>query len=265
MFELRRFRRLAAVHWAENAKAYLWFLGIGIVVHACTWLLLTSGGTHAERYTDGSQTGVYVFGYLLSSLLFAGRYYASLARPEAALTFLMRPASALEKTLLALLVVAVLYPLAYTLAFQVCNLPGAALGEAARDALLSVKEKENAVAFLKHMAYGPYVPFASAESPWLELNLFLGGAGLQALVVAGALYFRRMAWLKTLVAMFILLVLGLPLLAALVDASPGRLFLGESAGGLTPLLLGWKWTLWLGVPALFWVSTHFFLRERELQ
>ena len=41
MFELRRFLRLAAVHRAEHGRAILWFLGIGIAVHFCAWLLLT--------------------------------------------------------------------------------------------------------------------------------------------------------------------------------------------------------------------------------
>ncbi|HSD16401.1 MAG TPA: hypothetical protein VLC71_03955 [Thermomonas sp.] len=265
MLDLRRFRRLAAVHWAEHGRGYLWFLGIGIAVHACVWLLMTAGGAHAERYDDGDQTLLFVAGYLLSGLLFAGRYHAALARPESALTFLMRPASALEKALLAFLVVAVLYPLAYTLAFQVCNLPGALIGEAARDVALASTNAAESSGYLEHRAYGPFFPFTSDMSPWFELDLFLGAAALQALVLAGALYFQRVAWLKTLVALFVLVVVAIPLLATLTDASPGQLFWTQSRAGPTPGLLAWKWTLWLGVPALFWASTYFLLRERELQ
>ncbi len=265
MFDLRLFRRLAAVHRAEHGRSYLWFLGIGIVVHACVWLLVTAGGTNAETYQDDVQAFIFIAGYLLSSLLFAGHYYAALARPESTLTFLMRPASALEKTLLALLVVGVFYPLAYTLAFQVCNVPGAVIGEAARDALLASKAQANQVAYLKNMAYGPFLPFTANGSPWLELDLFLGGTALHALVLAGALHFRQMAWLKTLVVLFVLLVLALPLLAIVTDASPGQLFWSASKDGPTPPLLAWKWVLWLGVPLLFWASTYFFLREREVQ
>lgn len=265
MFDLLRFRRLAAVHWAEHGRGYLWFLGIGVAVHACVWLLLTSGGSHAERYDDSTQILTFVGGYLLSSLLFAGRYYATLARPESTLTFLMRPASAPEKALLAFLVVAMLYPLAYTLAFQVCNLPGALIGEAARDVVIESKERAGLGSYLEHMTYGPFFPFAADISPWFELDLFLSSTALQALVLAGALYFRRMAWLKTLVALFVLVVIAIPLLATLTDAAPGQLFWSQSRAGPTPVLLAWKWVLWLGVPALFWASTYFLLRERELQ
>lgn len=266
MFDWQRFRRLAAVHWAEHGRGYLWFLAIGIGVHFCTWLLLTSGGSERRNYVLELQVVLYVAGYLLTSQLFAGRYYTGLARRESALTLLMRPASTFEKTLLAFLMVAVFYPLAYTLAFQVCNLPGAWLGEIARDAYL--REQPPAAqlsSYVREMQYGPFLPFAAKQSPWLERDLFLGVAALQALTLAGALYFRRMAWLKTLVALFVLLVLALPLLAIVTGASPDRLFWTSLRGGPTPTLLAWKWLLWLGVPALFWASTYFLLRERELQ
>lgn len=265
MFDLRRFRRLVAVHWAEHGRGYLWFLAIGIGVHACAWLLVTSGGTERRNYALEMQIVLYVVGYLLTSLLFAGRYYTGLARRESALTLLMRPASAFEKALLAFLFVAVFYPLAYTLAFQACNLPGAWLGEIARDAYLRETPASEISSFVAQMEYGPLLPFAAKQSPWMERDLFLGAAGLQALVLAGALYFRRVAWLKTLVGLFVLLILALPLLAILTDADPGRLFWTSLKDGPNPALLAWKWVLWLGVPGLFWASTYFFLRERELQ
>ncbi len=267
MFDWMRFRRLAAVHWAEHRRGWLWFFAIGIGVQFCVWLLVTTGGSHAERYDEGMQMVVFVCGYLLSSLLFAGRYYTALSRTESALTLLMRPAAAFEKTLLAILMVAVLYPLAYTLAFQVCNLPGAWLGDAARDAMLATHAdaKTDSYTYLSRMDYGPYLPFASEASPWLERDLFLGVSALQALVLAGALYFRRVAWLKTLVALFVLLVIAIPLLAVLTGAEPHQLFWSSTKNGPGPALLAWKWLLWLGVPALFWLSTYFLLRERELQ
>lgn len=265
MFDLQRFRRLLAVHWAEHGRGYLWFLAIGVAVHFCTWLLVTSGGMDRRSYAMDVQAGLYYAGYLLTSLLFAGRYYAGLVRRESALILLMRPASAFEKFLLAFLFVAVFYPLIYTLAFQICNLPGAWLGEAAKEAYLRDAPAAQLSSYVRQMEYGPFLPFAGKTSPWPELDLFLGAAALQALVLAGALYFRRAAWLKTLVALFALLVIAIPLLAVMTGASPDYLFWNVSGVGVSPVLLAWKWTLWIAVPALFWTSTFFLLRERELQ
>lgn len=265
MFDLQRFRRLLAVHWAEHGRGYLWFLAIGVAVHFCMWLLLTSGGTDRKLYAEDPQAMLYFVGYVLTSLLFAGRYYAGLARRESALILLMRPASAFEKWLLAFLFVAVFYPLAYTLAFQICNLPGAWLGEAAKEAYLRSAPAAQLASYVQRMEYGPFLPFTSKTSPWPELNVFLGAAALQALVLAGALYFRRVAWLKTLVALFALLVIAIPLLAMATGASPDYLIWDGDGAGIAPVLRAWKWTLWIAVPALFWASTYFLLCERELQ
>lgn len=266
MFDLRRFLRLAAVHWAEQGRSVLWFLGIGIAVHLCVWLLLTGGGSAREHYSRDVQTMVFVAGYVLTGPLFAGRHFAALADRGAGLTLLMRPASGFEKFLLALLMVAVFYPLAYALAFQVCNLPGALLGEAARDALVaSGKTHPGTLTILAAHEYGPYVPLAGgrASLAW-EVNLALAVCGLQALVVVGTLYFRALAWLKTLVALFVLLLIGLPLLSTVLGGSLDRLFLDTLGPSSAPWQRAWLATLWVGVPALFWASAFCFLREREL-
>ncbi|MCR6664275.1 MAG: hypothetical protein NVV60_14270 [Luteimonas sp.] len=270
MFDLRRFLRLGAVHWAEHGRGYLWFLGIGVAVHLCVWLLITDAGMKAWNYAVELQAIVYVMGYLLTGTLFAGRYFSGLSRRESALIWLMRPASTFEKFVLAFLVVAVLYPLAYTVAFQVCNLPGAWLGAIARDAevarLAAEAEANGAgmVPYMRAMEYGPYVPLLDPKKHALELNLFLGGLSVQGLILAGMLLFRCLAWLKTLVALFVLW-LGLALLAGVIGASPSNLFWGENAHVQSALLRTWLWLLWLGVPALFWLAALFLLREREVQ
>lgn len=270
MFDPQRFLRLATVHWAEHRRSILWFLGIGIAVHFCVWLLVTQGGTQRQHYELDTQVFLYLAGYLLTGMLFAGRHFAALSDRGSALTLLMRPASSFEKTLLAFMMVAVFYPVAYTLAFQVCNLPAALLGEAARDALLATRESGagDAQAMGEHLTsleYGPYLPLTSGWDVLAgEVNLLLGGSALQALVVVGTLYYRRLAWLKTLVSLFVLLIVAIPLLSMLLDASLGRLFLDGLGRGGPGWLRAWVIALWIAVPMLFWASAFFFLREREL-
>ena len=269
MFETRRFLRLAAVHWAEHGRAILWFLGIGIAVHLCVWLLFTQGGSARELYSQDTQLFVYVVGYMLTGLLFAGRHFAALSDRGAGLSLLMRPASSFEKFLLAFLMVALFYPLAYTLAFQVCNVPAALLGEAARDTLLAARDggtdDVQGGAYIANQDYGPYLPLAGGRvaAAW-EANLWLGVIAMQALVVVGTLHFRRLAWLKTLVALFVLLVLVVPLLSMMTGASIDRLFLDTPQPEAPGWMRAWIVTLWSGMPALFWASAFFFLREREL-
>jgi hypothetical protein len=261
MFDARRFWKLMVVQWAEYGRSYLWFLGIGVAVHLCALLIITEGGTVRERYTVDGQMALFVAGYLITGGLFALRYFSALSNRDSALTCLMRPGSTLEKFLLAFLVVAVLYPLAYTLAFQICNLPGAYLGEQARDAKLAAYSLTD---YLANMEFGPYLPFTNARDAGIEIRLVLGNLFIQSLIVAGTLYFRRVAWLTTMVALFVLLVLALPLLTIATDASPS-LLLDDMRRVDSPQVWAWLAALWVGVPMLMWTSVFFLLRERELQ
>ncbi|WP_440222901.1 hypothetical protein ACQQ2N_17760 [Dokdonella sp. MW10] len=254
MFDLRRFGRLAAVQWAEHRREYLWFFGIGIAVHACMWLLLTEAGKRMDMYQLHDQGRLYYGGYLLTSLIFAGRHFAIFARPDAALTYLMRPGSTIEKFVLAFLVVAVAYPLAYTFAFQVCHLPGYALAATAPSppGLLFYSRD-----------FGPFMPFAG-DNPLEEASAFLGVCTLQAMVLAGMLYFRRFAALKTIVSLFAILVIALPLIQTLSGAHPEKLLPGSDSLPIGNGVRAWLWVLWIGVPALFWCSVYGFLRERDI-
>lgn len=259
MFDWQRFLRLARAHWAEYRKAYLWFFGIGIVVHACVWLVATSGGAHAEVFSNGTQSAVYYVGYVASGVLFAGRYFEALGTRESALSVLMRPASGFEKFLLAFLIVGVLYPIAYTLAFQVCNLPAAMLARAANAA-----SKHPLTGPYPFSDFTPYFPFVSQKRGGGELALFLAVSALQALMVCSSLHFKRMAMLKGFMLAFVLWLLMM-LLAAVVDGNPDRLFAIWSQADMPVVLRAWSWLVWLGVPVLLWASACFLIRERELQ
>lgn len=262
MFDLRRFGRLAAVQWAEHGRSWLWFLGIFVAVHFCILLLVTEGGRDARNLAFETQMTTYYMGYAVTGAFFALRYFSALSDRGSALTLLMRPASAFEKFLLALLVVAVLYPLAYTLAFQVCNVPGALLGEMARDRMLP---SDPGYAYAQQRDYGPYLPFFNTQGGNLDLQVMLCCTSAQALILASTVYFRRVAWLKAVVALFVLLVLALPLLAMITDAKVSPLFWGHHTSRDALYLRAWLVTVWAGVPALLWASVYFFFRERELQ
>ena len=129
-----------------------------------------------------------------------------LSRRESGLTYLMRPGSTFEKFLLAFLVVAVLYPLAYTVAFRsaTCRAPGwarlhgtcwcAGGGQGGRG--VSGEHEVRAVC-----------PVPRARD--LAETACCCAASLCRHWCWQALYFHRMAWLKTLVALFLLLFIAI--------------------------------------------------------
>ena len=268
MFDPARFLRLARAQWAEQWRSWAWFLGVGVIVHFVLMLLVLFADTRGHRGLHvGLQTGIFFSGLFITAPLFAGRYFQGMARRESAGVLLMRPASVFEKWLLAALVVLVAYPLAYALAFQVCNLPSA-LYAGARVA----HEVANGIAgppinYLGQPAdFGPMLPWQVFESPAELAHVFLSLATLQGFALLGSLYFRTLPFIKTIVAGFLLLLLLI--LVVVLTQAEADVFLQwwdgrrpRPSGGLLPVLMPLAWCL---VPALLWLAALFALREREV-
>lgn len=267
MFEPARFVRLARAQWAEQWRTWAWFLGIGIIVHFVVLALLLFSGENGHRSLNAStQAGIFLAGLFITGTIFAGRYFHGMARRESAGLLLMRPASAFEKWLLAVLVVAVAYPLAYALAFQVCNLP-AALYASGRVAAEVAAGGESPINYMGDWGrYEPVLPWQVFESRGAFLSVMLWLGTLQAFAMLGSLYFRTMPFIKTIVAGFVLMLLLIFITAVGGD---GDVFLSwwtpglqeRPTEGLAPILIP---LAWFAVPALTWLASLFALRERQV-
>lgn len=267
MFNLSRFLRLARAQWAEYRRTYAWFLGIGIIVHFVLLLVLLSGSGGFRVLTYDGQGAFYLVGLFLTAPLFAARYFQAMGRRESAGLLLMRPASVLEKWLLAFVVVAVLYPVAYSVAFQVCNAPATLLAEAAaaREAATAVAvDHGNGVHSMAADDYRLFMPWSSFKTGSEAAELLLVLAIFQAFALLGSLYFRSFPALKTVVAAFVLMLLFI--LVDTVGGGQSSLFLGYWSAERE--LATWQQWLfpfaWFAVPGLLWLASLFALAEREV-
>ena len=267
MFDRHRFGRLAAATWSENRRTWGWFFLVGILIHILllgVFLFVDDG--YAAFGFDG-QSFVWFSGLFLLAPVFAARYFQAMARRESALVLLMRPASAFEKWLLAVVVIVLLYPLAYVLAFQVAGLPAYLYGLVAAGAqhadmvadLSPSRRVELDAEFAKDWRY--FLPWR-AESEWRAMLPML--LALQGFAVLGSLYFRSVPFIKTLVAGFAVLLV-LTLATAVLGGEPG-LFLGywSREARLAPWQAVVLPAAWFGVPALLWAACLVALREKEV-
>ena len=271
MFELRRFFQLARAHWAESWRKYAWFLAAGVLLQLVISIICfaNAGGFFAFR-TDG-QTGFYFTGLFVLAPIFAGRYFLSMSHRASALLALMRPASVFEKWLLAVLIVAVLYPLAYTLAFYLVNVPDQwlAFAQAKHDAI------QQALAYAKHPVGDKPDAFKPEQYalmlPWKIFDNWRDAAGLllllcslQGIAVFGSLYFRTVPFIKTVLSCLLLLLVSM-LLSTVFDTRPD-LVMGywSHQRPLSPLQEVFYPALWLVFPVLFWWANFRALKEREI-
>lgn len=259
MFDLARFRRLLNAHWAEQWRAYAWFLGIVVMLQFVVTLMLLS---QRPAYSTKAQFVLFTAGLALSAPLFAGRLLLGLSRPESALVFLMRPSSGFEKWLLAFLMLMVFYPLAYSLVFQICHLP-AWLFEFARVQEINAR----ILASGEPLMPGQQIDQWALWHPWrfedseLVLALLLWLSLLQSFALLGSLWFRRLPALKTLLTAFVLYLVTIGLGLAFPTATPW-------IDNLDRATAPWQWIqayAWIfGIPLLLWLACYFAVREREL-
>jgi hypothetical protein len=271
VFDLRRFQRLARAHWAETWRRYAWFVAAGALLHLVISIISFASGHGFTAFTTDGQTGLYFTGLFVLTPIFAGRYFLPMSNRASALIALMRPASILEKWLLAVLIIAVLYPLAFTLAFYLIDVPDQWLAfaqakfEAARQAQLfanhPVGDKPDAFEPEKYALMVPWEIFDN----WREaagVGLLL--CSLQGIAVFGSLFFRTVPFIKTVLCCLLLLLASM--LVSTVFESRPDLVLGYW-GHQRPLSslqeIAYP-ALWLAFPILFWVASFLALREREI-
>jgi hypothetical protein len=264
MFDLQRFARLAAATWAENRRAWAWFLGVVVMLHFVLVLIQLADGSGYDTLTVDGQEGTFLFGLYLTAPIFAARYFQGLARPGSALLLLMRPASVFEKWLLAVLVVAVAYPIAFQLAFYLCDVPAFFIADAQFDRFAArIVSSPNYE--IEKWREGGRLFFLFADTPRGDLiETGLTVTAFQAFAMLGALVFRTMPFIKTLVAAFVVL-LACVLAAIAFDGDPSPFFSYWThdvyRSSLQRLFLP---VVWIAVPMLLWIATFLALREREV-
>lgn len=262
-FSWNRFVLLARAHWAEHLRQYLGHLAVTGLLYGVL-LLFTLSLSRGEAFSTGGQSAFYFWGLYLTGFVFAGRYFDGMARRESALLALMRPASVLEKWLLCVVVVAVAYPLCYTLLFLAISWPAQGVALALRAAWLETTsvDPQNYALFVPLVRPPLRESLLSIPQQW---GFFIAAWALQAVAVTGSLYFRRAAMLKTLALGVVLFVITV-MTGIVSDARHEVLFAWWSgragSGGLA--LHALNAALWLVLPLLLWGQTYQHLREKEL-
>jgi hypothetical protein len=272
MFNMQRFLRLANAHWAEYRKAYAWFIAIGIMVQFVLMLIIFSDWNDRPVLRTDMQGSIYYAGLFLTAPIFAARYFQLMSKPESALIILMRPASVFEKWLLAFIIVAVLYPIIYTLAFYVCNLPAALLAKAQAHNYILLNPQVlddcsgelNCISYNSPEKYDVFFIGTSFKNSLELIPVFLTMTALQAFAVLGSLYFKTMPFIKTLLIAFFVL-LACIFVSVVFGGDPEGFFQAWRFVGVLKQPKDFMYLFtWLCVPSLLWLSCFLALKEREV-
>jgi len=271
MFSPERFARLARAHFAEHLRGYAWFLAGIVLIEIVVSILFAVSKTGFTEFNTREQGGYWFAGMFLFSSIFAGRYFQSMGQRASALLSLMRPASGLEKWLLAVATTLLLFPLAYTLLFYLVAVPDSALAysQAQHQAQAAIADwtrhpTGDRPAAFDPKAYALFRPWDAFESWKDAVNFLLWLLFVQGFAMFGSLYFRTVPFIKTLLAALIFM-LACALFVNLVGGDDGLVMSYWTAS--RPLAPWQRWTyglLWFVVPSLLWAASYLAIKEREI-
>lgn len=264
-FKWARFKRLLCAQWAEQQRGYGRFWLVVAAVHALLMfiLLITSSGWVGKTH---AQASVFWMGLFTSGVIFAGLYFSALRRPESALLLLMRPATALEKWLLAAFFTLLVWPLAYTASATLINALSSTLGyqfSVATSKPDALPKAEDFALFIPLLQNSKELLFSHIA--WLTIY-----GSLMGYVLFGSVYFKKHAGIKTGILAFVIFLLTIFVNAFIstgMRLHPEILawWRLENAANHFMLLI-WLANLlfWCVVPALLWLCALLALREKDL-
>ena len=252
-FSIQRFGRLFKKHTKEHFRNY----GMSVAVLVGVMLLGASFLVYmVEVQLDKNfQTFFFFSIMLLAGTIFTSTVFADLGERKKAITFLVLPASHLEKWLVAWVYSFLIFIIVYTMIFYVVLFAALNMHHVHehRQFILNVFEKQ-------------------------ILQMYMVYAFLHAIAFFGAIYFEKLHFVKTAFTFFIILaaliIINKGLLSALlgrtVDASPpfGYLRFGDTGQAVDikisssddPYLL----YLIIILTLILWAGTYFRLKEKQV-
>ncbi len=249
-----RFLQYAKAHFREKKRAYFWHFAIIAMMYFITLLMI------GDDYATEIQELFYYFGFILTGFVFTLRYFSDLAKSESCLIAMMRPASELEKWLLAVLVTLILYPIVYTLLFTVMTAPSSWLG--------AMTHSEYA------LEYQLFIPLTNFEFgyDWRNISgieqipLWLFSIGLNSYALTTSLFFKRYPMIKSAALAFILFLMCIFLSSVITPdlEKIGDYWFNSNTVDfhLRAFILGIM--LWFVAPTLMLLSSFFALKGRDL-
>src|SRR3569833_35059 len=201
-----RWWMLVVRHWAENRRRYMLAL-LAIAGLMAIWngfnLLMEKDLPMQYRH----QLPTYFIGLFLTGCIFASTLFAPLGNKKEAIQYLSVPASQLEKFLCSLFYGVFLYFILYSLIFYAVKIPLVRLSERLAGITHTIvndvpMEKQTGVV---NVFAGNGLAFNEGDSISALIFAFFA---IQSIFVLGSIYFSRFAFIKTVIAILLLVVAG---------------------------------------------------------
>jgi hypothetical protein len=271
--DLNRWLLYINKHWNENKKKYLISLGAigGLMVLWFSFLMIVN---RKHPMQEDMQTAAYYVGLFLTGCLFASVLFNELGDSPKGISYMLLPASLLEKLLTAILFGVVLYFICYTAVFYFVDF---IMVKVSNGVVSNIYEKEHLGRFTPQEVANVFVnPRSKGENFYIYILLIY--FAVQSIFMLGSVYFAKFSYIKTLVwGLIIFLVLVFFQHKIIESFMPHGGFFNSTiyrVWGPEGREFSISIPAWIGVillflvkyslPPLLWIVSYFRLKEKEV-
>lgn len=192
-FNFNRWLLYIGKHWNENKKRYLMSLGAigGLVVLWYSFLIIVD---KSYPMVMDMQIIVYYVGLFLTGCLFASIQFNDLGDGPKGISYLLLPASLLEKLLNAILFSVVLYFICYTAVYYIVDF---IMVKVSNSLMAATYEDTNRVGFHPQEVANVFVSRNTPVNHFFYLLIIY--FSIQSIFLLGSIYFSKHSYIKTLV------------------------------------------------------------------
>jgi hypothetical protein len=272
-FDLNRWLLYISKHWNENKKKYLISLGAigGLMVLWFSFLMIVN---RRHPMQEDMQTAAYYVGLFITGCLYASMLFNELGDSPKGISYLLLPASLLEKLLTAILFGVVLYFICYTAVFYFVDF---IMVKASNGIVSNIYEKEHLGRFTPQEVSNVFVSPGSRGDNFYIYFLIIY-FGVQSIFMLGSIYFAKFSYIKTLVSGLIIFLILVFFQHKIIEsfmphggffnATVYRVF-GAEGREYSISVPEWIGTILLflikySLPPLLWIVSYFRLKEKEV-
>ena len=273
-FSFQRFSLLVTKHWAENRKRYLLSI-VAFISLIFVWFLFIMLTDDTHPLAKGLQEVTFFFTLFLVGPLFAIQYFNELSSKTKGTNFLMVPASVLEKLLCSVLYTVVLFLVVFIVAFYVVDFLAVLTANVFHPSYNGMQSNESKV--LQASVTNVFNIRSGGSNPQnISFQILLIFWAVQSAALLGSIYFPKYSYIKTAISLALLFLLVAFLeVKVLMSFMPDGNYHGTGfkiyADGEGKLVQLSPWVkrfleilLFCAFPIIFWVTTYFRLKEKEV-
>ena len=199
-FSLQRCSLLIAKHWAENKKRYLLSFGAYISL-VFVWFVFIMMTDDKDPMAKGLQRITFYFSAIVVGPFYASQFFRELGSKSKGTSYLMVPASSLEKLVSSLIYAIIFFPLALIAAFYIVDVLAVMIANSSHSGYDGVADQQGNV--LK----AEVVNLFGFERKQERQALYYGTLaffGIQSAALLGSIYFSQYSYIKTAIALTLL-------------------------------------------------------------